>query len=105
VPESSYSNCLGASSGNATAYYLDPNFKLPQIHQADLTVEQQLGKSNVLTVSWLGSWGRRLADFRDTNLPTPIAVDFTVVDTSGVGPLANGTTFTTNAFFATTNSN
>ncbi|HEX7727654.1 MAG TPA: TonB-dependent receptor [Terracidiphilus sp.] len=105
VPEANYSTCLGASSGNATAYYIDPNFKLPQIHQADLTLEQQFTKNDVFSLSWLGSWGRRLANFRDTNLPDPVAVDFVVVDNAGVGPLANGATFSANAFFATTNAN
>jgi hypothetical protein len=90
--------CLGSASGNATAYYLDPNFKLPQIAMGDLTVEQQLSKNDVFSVSWLGSWGRRLPDFLDTNLPAPTPVSFTV-DTSGKpGPLPNGYTFTTNAF-------
>jgi len=105
VPSSLYGTCLGAAGGNATAYYLDPNFKLPQIHQADLTVEQQISKNDVFSLSWLGSWGRRLPDFVDTNLPAPTAVSFTVNDPNGQGPLSNGYTFTTNAFFATTNPN
>ena len=97
--------CLGATSGNATAYYLDPNFKVPLIHQADLTVETQMTNHDVFSLSWLGSWGRRLPNFVDTNLPAPTPVTFTVNDPQQQGPLRNGTTFTTNAFFATTNSN
>jgi hypothetical protein len=97
--------CLGATSGNATAYYLDPNFKVPLIHQADLTMEQQLTNHDVLSLSWLGSWGRRLPDFVDTNLPAPVPVTFTIDDPQQVGPIRNGTTFQANAFFATTNRN
>jgi len=91
--------CLGGS--NATVYFLDRNFKVPQIHQADLTVQQQITKNDAFSISWLGTWGRRLPDFVDTNLPTPVAVDFTVVDPTHEGPLANGTTFAANAFLGT----
>jgi hypothetical protein len=100
-----FGSCLGAASGNATAYYFDPNFKLPQIQQADLTVEQQISKNDVFSLSWLGSWGRRLPDFVDTNLPAPTAVSFTVNDPNRQGPLPNGYTFTANAFLATSNPN
>ncbi|HEX4068361.1 MAG TPA: carboxypeptidase regulatory-like domain-containing protein [Acidobacteriaceae bacterium] len=88
--------CLGGS--NATAYFLDHNFKVPQIHQGDLTVEQQISKNDVFSLSWLGSWGRRLPDFVDTNLPAPTVVSFTVDDPGHEGPLPNGYTFNTNAF-------
>jgi hypothetical protein len=97
--------CLGSASGNATVDYLNPNFKVPQIHQADLTVETQVTNHDVFSVSWLGSWGRRLPDFVDVNLPAPTAVTFTVNDPQQQGPIRNGTTFTTNAFFATANKN
>lgn len=105
VPAASYGTCLTGSSGNATAFYINKNFKLPELPMADLTLEQQFGKNDVLSVSWLGSWGRRLPDFVDTNLPAPTPVTFTVKDPSGAGPLADGTTFRANAYFATTNSN
>ncbi len=105
VPASLYGTCLGSAGGNATAYYMDPNFKLPQIHQADLTVEQQISKNDVFSLSWLGSWGRRLPDFVDTNLPSPTAVSFTVNDPNHQGPLPNGYTFAANAFLATSNPN
>jgi hypothetical protein len=97
--------CLQGASGNATAYYLDKNFKLPEIHQADLSISQQFSKDDVLTVYWLGSWGRRLPDFVDTNLPAPTPVSFTVVDPSQTGPLANGSTLKANVYFYTANPN
>jgi len=96
VPAGSYASCLQGSSGNATSYYIDPNFKVPEIHQADLTLEQQLSKNNVFSVSWLGSWGRRLPDFVDTNLPAPTPTTFTV---TGAGPLPVGSAVNANVYF------
>ncbi|HKF48876.1 MAG TPA: TonB-dependent receptor [Terracidiphilus sp.] len=97
VPAASFGSCLGGSSGNATAYYINPNFKLPQIEQGDMTVEQQIGKSSALSVSYLGSWGKRLPNFVDTNLPAPTPVSFTV--TSSAGPLKQGQVVRANAYF------
>jgi Carboxypeptidase regulatory-like domain/TonB dependent receptor len=97
--------CLSSASGNATVYYLDPNFKVPLIHQADLTVETQITNHDVFSLSWLGSWGRRLPDFVDVNLPAATPVTFTVDDPQQQGPIRDGATFQANAFFATTNKN
>jgi len=91
--------CLGGASGNATAYFIDSNFKVPEIHQADLTVEQQLSNHDMFSVSWLGSWGRRLPDFVDTNLPAPTQVQFVVTDPSQSGPLANNSVVNANVYF------
>jgi outer membrane receptor protein involved in Fe transport len=99
VAPANLGTCLGGASGNATAYYLDSNFKPPQIHQADLTVEQEFGKNDVFSISWLGSWGRRLPDFVDTNLPAPAPVSFTVNDPGNTGPLANNSTVLANVYF------
>lgn len=98
-PQVAAASCLGGSSGNANAYYIDSNFKVPEIHQADLSVEQQLDSKSVFRISWLGSWGRRLPDFVDTNLPAPTPVNFVVNSTSG--PLANGSTIAANAYLGT----
>jgi len=102
VPSGSYASCLQGSSGNATSYFIDRNFKVPEIHQADLSLEQQLDKNDVFNLTWLGSWGRRLPDFVDTNLPAPTPVTFNV---TGAGPLAVGSTVTANAYFYTANAN
>ncbi len=99
VPAAAYGTCLTGSSGNATAYYIDKNFKVPEIHQADLTLEQQFGKSDVFSLSWLGSWGRRLPDFVDVNLPAPTPVAFTVVDPGQTAPIPNGSTVNANVYF------
>jgi hypothetical protein len=102
IPSGSYASCLQGSSGNATSFYVDPNFKVPEIHQADLSLEQQLSRNDVLSLSWLGSWGRRLPDFVDTNLPAPTPVTFNV---TGAGPLAVGRAVTANVYFNTANPN
>ena len=81
--------CLGSAGGNATAYFLDPNFKVPQILQADLTVQQQISNNDAFSISWLGSCGSRLPDFVDTNLPTPIGRHYGRDPTQG-GPLPDG---------------
>lgn len=79
-------------SGAAAVYYFDRNFKLPEIHQADFTVSQDLGWNTSLEVTWLGAFGRRLPDFVDTNLPAPSGnISYTVVDGTGRGPIAAGT--------------
>jgi hypothetical protein len=100
-PQIVSASCLAAIP---TAYYLDHNFKVPQIHQADLTLEQQFGKNDVFSLSWLGSWGRRLPDFVDTNLPAPTPVTFVVSDPGHTGPLADGSTVSANAFFSVSGS-
>jgi len=80
-------------AGPPNAVFFDSNFKAPEIHQADLTVEQDLGWNTVMSVTWLGSFGRRLANFTDLNLNPPTTVTYNVIDTSGKGPLPNGSTF------------
>jgi hypothetical protein len=84
----------GALSGTPNVVFFDSNFKVPQIHQADLTVEQDLGHDWVMGVTWLGAFGRRLPNFTDINLASPTTIRYTVVDTSGRGPLAAGSVLT-----------
>jgi hypothetical protein len=52
----------------------------------------------VFGLSWLGSWGRRLPEFVDINLPAPTQVSFTISDPGGKGPLPNGSTFSTDTY-------
>jgi hypothetical protein len=81
-------------AGQPNVVFFDPNFKTPEIHQADFTVEQDLTHNTVVSVTWLGSYGRRLANFTDTNLPTPTTISYNVVDPSGKSPLPNGSVLT-----------
>lgn len=80
-----------------TVIYFDPNFKLPQIHEEDLNLEQAVGWHTVITVSWLASLGRRLPNFVDTNLPIATATHISyVVNNAGLNePLPNGAVFNT----------
>jgi outer membrane receptor protein involved in Fe transport len=88
------------------AVFFGSNYQNPEIQQMDLTLERQLGWDTVLSVSYLGSLGRDLPNFVDTNLAAPTkTVTYTVSDTTGKGPLANGSTVTVPLFTARTNSN
>ena len=78
--------------GGTAVFYFDKNFKLPEIQQADLTIEQDLGYNTTFDVTWLAAFGRRLPNFVDTNLPKANdTVSYTVGDG---GPVAAGTVIT-----------
>ncbi|MGZ7099178.1 MAG: outer membrane beta-barrel protein, partial [Candidatus Angelobacter sp.] len=77
-----------ASPQGKSVTYFDPNFQLPQIRQADLTIERDLGWGTMFSVSYLGSFGRQLPDFVDTNL-NPSTKNITYAVAAG-GPLAAG---------------
>jgi outer membrane receptor protein involved in Fe transport len=81
----------GATAAKANAVYFDPNFRLPQVNQADLILERDLGWNTVLQISWLGSFGRHLPDFVDTNFQAPTTtLLYTVHDFGFNGPLPEG---------------
>jgi hypothetical protein len=76
--------------------FFDKNFQQPQIHQFDLTLEREVGWGTVVSASYLGSLGRELPDFVDTNVPLNNVgtITYTVV---GGGPLGSGP-YTTQLF-------
>ena len=89
-----YSTAQLSSSGTVkpSAYYLDPNLKTPKVQEFDLVLQHDLGKGNIVGVSYLGGLGRHLPNFLDVNLnPTTTTQNITVADTTGLGPIANGT--------------
>jgi len=90
----------GSAGVTPNVIYFDPHFQLPQIHQVDLAVDQDLGWNTVLSVSYLGSFGRELPTFQDTNLPAPVKVVYNVVNTTptAFAALQNGAQFTTNLY-------
>ena len=56
-----------------------PNMKTPLIHEFDLVVEREIAHNTVISASYLGSLGRRLPTFVDTNLTPPTAtITYTV---------------------------
>jgi hypothetical protein len=77
---------VGANSAPAIQYF-DKNFQSPNAHEFDLVVQQDLGKANVLSVSYVGSLGRQLPNFLNVNLNPAKTYQATVLVTgpNGVG--------------------
>jgi hypothetical protein len=75
----------GASSGTATTVaYLDSHMQNPQVHEADLAIERDLGHKTVLALTYMMSLGRELPRAIDTNinLTNTAQVQFTVAASS-----------------------
>lgn len=71
-----------------------PDTQNPLIHEFDVAFEQQLATNTAVSVSYIGSLGRNLPIFTDTNLFAPTStITYTVVG----GP-SNGQTVTTPLF-------
>jgi hypothetical protein len=79
-------NLSGVSKNVA---FFAPNFQNPQIHQIDLTLERQIGWNTSVRVSYLGSFGRELPGFADTNIaPSNQTITYAVI---GGGPVGAST--------------
>jgi Carboxypeptidase regulatory-like domain/TonB dependent receptor len=93
-------------SAKPNLVYFGPNFQAPQIQEFDLTFEHQLGWNTLFSASYLGTLGRSLPDFVDTNINTNITVSTTykVVDTTSKSKLPNGSTYTTPVYTTRLNS-
>ena len=61
-----------------------PNTRLPLVHEFDAELERQIANNTVVTVSYVGSLGRRLPRFVDTNLAAP-TLQTTYTVTQGAG--------------------
>ena len=94
LPNVTFQNTTGpkfktlAAAGTQTpnVQFFDNHFQNPYTMQADLTVQQDLGLRNVLSLAYLGSWGRELPNFININQdPTR-----TYTETFTVQPSANG---------------
>ncbi len=84
----------GAASATPTSNFLAPNLRNPQVQEFDMQLQQAFGKGTFFSLSYLGSLGRFLPNFLDVNLnPTQTAFTVTVSDSSGKGPLPNGSTY------------
>ena len=84
LPPASYAACLHRRQRQRNGLLSRPaTSRCRRFIRPTLTLEQQFGKNDVFSLSWLGSWGRRLPDFVDTNLPAPTPVSFTVNDPAG----------------------
>jgi hypothetical protein len=105
-----FPNIVSAASGaaNPTSQFFSANFKNPQVDEFDLSVQRSLGRGTVAQISYMGALGRELPNAVNINLnpnantvatasskPNGVVQSFiTVVDSSGLGPIPNGTTFT-----------
>jgi outer membrane receptor protein involved in Fe transport len=68
-----YPNVLaaGAAPPGLNIIEFGANTRLPMVHEYDLEVEREIAKNTVVSVSYVGSLGRRLPRFVDTNLAAP----------------------------------
>jgi hypothetical protein len=76
------------------SYFLAPKLQDPMVHEFDLILQQQVGKGNVVSVSYLGALGRELTNFVDLNLaPSTSNASITISDPNNAGPLRNGAVY------------
>src|SRR3989440_5368943 len=70
-----YPNLLTAGTLVAPAVqYFASNFQLPLIHQGDFIFEREITRNTMVSVSYLGSFGKNLPNFVDINLPPPTRI-------------------------------
>ncbi len=93
-----FPNTLAAGSPQTpSVIYFSPHMQNPQIHEMDLTFEQEIGWSTVFSASFLGSVGHELPTFIDRNVrPSTSTVTYTVY-----GGSLNGQQFTLPRFTGT----
>jgi hypothetical protein len=60
---------VGASAPQVGAYGVNQNFKMPRSSTLSLNVEQQLSKTTLFTVGYVGTFGRHLEVLYDINQP------------------------------------
>jgi hypothetical protein len=79
-----------------TVAYLDPHMQNPQIHEADLALEQDLGHNTILGLTYMGSFGRELPSAVDTNINTSNTYNYTFTVVAPT-PTTAGTSYPINA--------
>jgi TonB-dependent receptor-like protein len=97
-----YPNLLGAGAlvPGAVQYFAN-DFQLPQIHQADMIIEREIGRNTVVSASYLLSFANSLPNFVDTNLPAPART----VQVPVFGGPFGGTNYLTPIFVGRTQAN
>jgi hypothetical protein len=74
----------GSAPPGLTPVQFAPGTRTPMVHEFDLEGERQIGTNTVISISYLGSLGRRLPRFVDTNLNPPTLTNtFTIVQPAG----------------------
>jgi hypothetical protein len=102
-----FPNIISAATGSTpTSQFFAKNFRNPEIHEFDLSVQRELLHGMVFTASYMGALGRELPNALNINFnpnvntatsgsPNGVVNSLiTVSDASGLGPIASGTTFT-----------
>jgi hypothetical protein len=81
------------------AVYFQKHFQNPQIDQAELSLQQAVGRTTHVTVTWMGSYGRELPNFIDTNIDTGSigTIHYAIDDPAQKGPLHGS--YTSNFFY------
>lgn len=78
------------ATGVPSIIYWNSHYKNPQIDEVDLAVEQNLGWNTIVSVSYMGSFGRFLPQSVDTNLAPPTStVTYQIVGGPLKGPIGN----------------
>ena len=72
-------------------FSVDPNFKNPYVQQFNLGIQRDLGWNSILEISYAGSKGTRLYEFRHQNQATPTADATSPIDSRRQFPFIPGT--------------
>jgi outer membrane receptor protein involved in Fe transport len=84
----------GSGSAPSNIFYFDKHFQNPYTMQVDLAIQHEIGKSNVLSVQYIGAFGRELPNYINTNIdPTQsYTATYNIVAnaTGSCGPTACG---------------
>jgi outer membrane receptor protein involved in Fe transport len=85
----------GGAPPSPSSDYMASNLKNPEVHEFDMMLQQAVGRGTFFQLSYLGALGRLLPNYLDFNLqPASLQnVQITVSDSTGKGPIPNGTIF------------
>jgi outer membrane receptor protein involved in Fe transport len=113
-----FPNIISAAAGSApSSQFFAANFKNPEVHEFDFSIQRDFGHGTVAQISYMGALGRRLPNAININLnpnantnatgtPNGVIQSFiTVSDASGLGPIPNGTTYIVPTYYNLLNPN
>ena len=86
-------SCLNTNgiAPTSSVAYLDPHMQNPQVEEADLSLEQSLGRDTALSITYLSSFGHELPTAVDIN--TNLSASYNYTFTAGA-PKSAGATLT-----------
>jgi hypothetical protein len=71
-----------ATPPTTTVAYLDQHMQNPQVHEADLAIERNLGHNTILGLTYMASFGRELPSAIDTNFSPGATYNYTFTITA-----------------------